>query len=150
MREFFLGPITVIGSATFAGSGQVTFSGIVSQVGSSVRTGFATFNAPTRINTPVIAPAGSANTQMWGFTRLNSGSTSVPVSTSVVKSNALILLGAPILAGAAAAAQASGVIPSGLCVGTITDGSFFTIAWLGSGISYAQNVDVPWQITLQA
>lgn len=157
MKHVFKGPVTVAGSmavnapldvnssANFLGtevhSGVITAQGSINFAG-----GLKTFNAQTRVNTPRLAPAGSANNQWFGRTSIASNAISVVVSTTAIKSNSVVFL-TPILTDIAPTGQqASGTIYGALCVSTIRDGAFFTIALLGGVASGSAVFDAAWEI----
>ena len=128
--------------------GKERVAGVLQVVGSAGFQQYVTMDGTLRVNTPTRATAAGSG-GFAGYTRLGSGAASIVISTTSVKSNSLIMLGMPHVKGAAPAAQASGVIPGLLAVTTISHGGYFTMAWMG-GISYAQDVDIPWQIVDQA
>lgn len=157
-KRVFKGPATFAGSVTVSGrldaSGVVALAGGVTASGSFLVTAPGTysakqtFNAVVAVNTVPALRAGSAANQFAGRTTVGCGDATAVISTTAVKSNSIILL-TPIPKAALPAIQASGSIPSGLCVNTITEGGFFVVGWIGGvGLTNIQT-DVAWMIAAQ-
>ena len=119
--------------------------------------GSAGFNAPIDVNTtarfaagltlngPPTAPTGSANNQLAGYLRINSGATTATQSTTRLNSGAILIVGAGVLVGAPVASYN---LVGELVVNTIAQaasGGYFTVGFAGSN-AYAAALDVPWFI----
>lgn len=134
------GAVTASGGLTVSGSFLVTAAGSYSAK--------QTFNGVIAINTVPALKSSSAAAQFAGRTTVGCGDATAVISTTAVKSNSIILL-TPIPKAALPAIQASGSIPSGLCVNTITEGGFFVVGWIGGvGLTNIQT-DVAWMIAAQ-
>ena len=119
------GTFSVVGSAEFLGR-------------TDVRPTFV-FNAPPQ------APTGSANNQLAGYLRINSGAVTATHSTTRLNSGAILIVGAGVLVGAAVASYN---LIGELVVNTIAQaasGGYFTVGFAASN-AYAAALDVPWFI----
>ncbi len=135
--------------ATFAGS--VGFSGPVlvntTQVFGAATTfnATATFSASPVFNMPITAPTGSANTQIAGVLRINSGATTATQSTTRLNSGALVFT-QPILVGAGVA---SFNLIGQIVVTTVAQaasGGYFSLGYTATQNGLAAPVDVQWFI----
>lgn len=103
------------------------------------------FSGQVNFNAGVNAPTGSANSQRFGYLRINSGATSATQSTTALNSGALVIVGGGVLVGAPVASYN---LVGELVVNTIAQansGGYFTVGFAGSN-GYAANLDVPWFI----
>ena len=129
--------------ATFAGS--VGFSGPVLVNTATTFNATATFSAAPVFNLPITAPTGSANTQIAGVLRINSGATSATQSTTRLNSGALVFT-QPILVGAGVA---SFNLIGQIVVTTVaqaTSGGYFSLGYTATQNGLAAPVDVQWFI----
>ena len=136
-KAVFVDGMTSAGSAGFNGPVDVN---TVMRIN-----GTATFSASPVFNLPITAPTGSANTQIAGYLRINSGSTTATQSTTRLNSGAILMVGAGVLVGAAVASYN---LVGELVVNTIAQaasGGYFTVGFAGTN-AYAAPVDVPWFI----
>lgn len=130
-KATFKDGFTAVGSVGLSGSVQVNTT--------------MTFSAAPVFNVPVTAPTGSANYQVAGRLRINSGSTSATHSTTALNSGSILMVGAPILVGAPVASYN---LVGELVVNTIApsgSGGYFTVGFAASN-AYGVHVDVNWFI----
>ena len=135
--------------ATFVGS--VGFSGPVlvntTQVfrGATTFNATATFSASPVFNMPITAPTGSANTQIAGVLRINSGAVSATQSTTRLNSGAMIFL-TTVLVGAAVSSYGLTAPVVITTYAQANSGGYFTAGFIG-GVAIGTNADVNWFIT---